>query len=83
MNTKRLPIAEWLYKWLNENPTATIEEGLKAFELSKDVENTSFDEISDYEIDKAANEAFLKIDDRSDFFKMGAKWYREQLKSRQ
>jgi len=37
-------------------------------------------EISDEDIEKASNEAFLKIDERSEFFKMGAKWYREQLK---
>ena len=40
-------------------------------------------EISDEDREKASNEAFLKIDERSEFFKMGAKWYREQLKQRQ
>ena len=80
----KLPIAEWMYRWLNENPTATIEEGLKAFEVSRYVENESFDEISDEDIDNAANEFW----DENDFgektvWKMGVKWYREQLKSRQ
>jgi hypothetical protein len=51
--------------------------------LPKEENKTSFGEISDEEIEKARYEAFLKIDERGDFFSMGAKWYREQLKSKQ
>lgn len=50
-------------------------------ELIKQAKTSSF-EISDEEIEDAANKAFLRIDDRSDFFIMGAQWYREQLKKR-
>ena len=78
-------MAEWLYRWLNENPTATIEEGLKAFGLSKDDASASFDEISDEEIDKAAQGHFSGDTMWSEriAFKLAIKWYREQLKSRQ
>lgn len=51
---------------------------------AKEMENvcSSQTEISDEEIEKARNEAFLKIDDRGVFFEMGARWYREQLKKK-
>lgn len=29
---------EWLYKWLNDNQEATIEEGLEAFNKAKSIE---------------------------------------------
>ena len=29
---------EWFYRWINDNPEATIEEGLKAFETAKMIE---------------------------------------------
>jgi hypothetical protein len=87
MNTKRLPMAEWLYRWLNENPTATIEEGLKAFESNKEVLDleTKLQEISDKEIWIKANTIGHSYNSSiaAQFFYEGAKWYREQLKSRQ
>ena len=29
---------EWFYRWINDNPEATVEEGLKAFETAKMIE---------------------------------------------
>jgi len=51
-------------------------------EISKDAKITSFDEISDEEIEKAS-ESITNIGNRRKYWQDGCKWYREQLKPRQ
>jgi len=72
---------EWLFNELWETPKDKLT-WHSILKKAKETENVCSlqTEISDEEIEKARHEAFLKIDERGDFFEMGAKWYREQLK---
>ena len=54
----KLPIAEWMYRWLNENPMATIEEGLREFELAE--EYTIVDLVNKYPNDAELGENVRK-----------------------
>lgn len=55
----KLPIAEWMYRWLNENPMATIEEGLREFELAE--EYTIVDLVNKYPNDAELGSAIREL----------------------
>lgn len=73
----KLPIAEWLYKWLNENPEASIEDGLKAYQLHKKMDENSFI-ISDKEIENEIKKRYETTQNDAGF-RDGVYWCLERF----
>jgi flagellar assembly factor FliW len=42
---KQQTAVEWLWRWINDNQEATIEEGIKAFEQAKQMEKEQMKEM--------------------------------------
>ncbi len=47
MSNKKQTAVEWLWRWMNDNQEATIEQGNKAFEQAKEMEKQQIKEAYD------------------------------------
>ena len=61
---------EWLFRWHNDNPEATINEGIKAFEQAKEMHKKEIKTAFDYGMNCSADyfEAWSKTTEAENYY---------------
>ena len=59
---------DWLYRWLNDNQEATIQEGLGAFEQAKQIEKQQIEKAMLHALDEDGHTGDWKIKFVNDYY---------------